>query len=305
VRSALHLASLVAVAAPLLAFGGRREAGRSTIDDATFDEGAGTDVARGEVAGDDVEDDGAEGIGEVEPSGSGPRDEDEPDDAEEGPDDEAPLDEAPLVEGPDAGKHHLPRGGCPSTMVRAGGFCIDRYEAPNRRGAHPLVMQSANDANEWCTDHHKRLCTEDEWISACQGEERRTYPYGTEHVDGRCNDDKTWQKVDEALLAKWPAPEAKAHAKELYQATPSGSKRKCVSQAGARDMTGNVEEWVVRTREHANAWPYILIGCYWSGCYGGNKPTCHSTNNAHGPEFRFYETGFRCCRDAAGAAGKK
>ena len=61
------------------------------------------------------------------------------------------------------------------------------------------------------------------------------------------------------------------------------------------------EPWrVVRTREHANAFPYILIGCYWSGCYGGNKPTCHSTNNAHGPGFRFYETGFRCCRDAAG-----
>jgi hypothetical protein len=66
------------------------------------------------------------------------------------------------------------------------------------------------------------------------------------------------------------------------------------------DLTGNVEEWVVRTREHVNPWPYVLIGCYWAGCYGGNKPTCHSTNNAHGPEFRYYETGFRCCKDAAG-----
>jgi hypothetical protein len=63
-------------------------------------------------------------------------------------------------------------------------------------------------------------------------------------------------------------------------------------------MTGNVEEWVVRTHEHVNGWPYILTGCYWSGCYGGGKPTCRSTNSAHGPEFRFYETGFRCCKDA-------
>jgi formylglycine-generating enzyme required for sulfatase activity len=188
-------------------------------------------------------------------------------------------------------------------MVRVGGFCMDRYEAPNRRGAKPLVMQSANEAVAWCAAHNKRLCTEDEWIAACEGEEHRTYPYGRQHVAGRCNDDKPWKKVDEGVLAKWPVHEAVDEAAQLYQATRSGSKRECVSQAGVSDLTGNVEEWVVRTREHAatsgpTPWPYILIGCYWAGCYGGGKPTCHSTNNAHGPDFRFYETGFRCCKDA-------
>jgi sulfatase modifying factor 1 len=184
-------------------------------------------------------------------------------------------------------------------MVRVRDFCIDRFEAPNRRGEEPLVMQSAKDADAWCEAHRKRLCTEDEWIATCEGEQRWVYPYGPSHIEGRCNDDEPWRKVDEAKLAKWPAPEAKAHVKELYQATPSGGKRQCVSEAGVHDLTGNVEEWVVRTREHANTPPYVLIGCYWSGCYGGGKPTCHSTNNAHGPEFRFYETGFRCCRDAS------
>ena len=219
---------------------------------------------------------------------------DEPDDVQGG-DDEAPSAEAET----DAGRRKRPRGGCPAGMARVREFCIDRYEAPNRRGAKPLVMQSANDAQAWCSAHHKRMCGENEWTAACQGEERRLYPYGNTRVDGQCNDDRPWQKVDESTLAKWPASEAKAHAKDLNQATPSGSKRKCVSEDGVRDLTGNVEEWVVRTREHANGFPYILIGCYWSGCYGGGKPTCHSTNDAHGPEFRFYETGFRCCRDAA------
>jgi len=183
-------------------------------------------------------------------------------------------------------------------MVRVAGFCIDRFEAPNRPGEKPLVMQSANDAEAWCTAKRKRLCTEDEWISACEGEERRTYPYGSTHVDGRCNDDQRWRTVDEAILGKWPSAQAQAHVDELYQAVPSGAKPQCASEDGVRDLTGNVEEWVVRTREHANAWPYLLIGCYWAGCYGGGKPTCHSTNNAHGPEFRYYETGFRCCRGA-------
>ncbi len=203
----------------------------------------------------------------------------------------------------DGGKPKQRRGGCPSGMVRVRGFCIDRFEAPNRRGAKPLVMQSANDAQAWCSARGDRLCTEDEWMAACQGEERRAYPYGDSHVDGRCNDDQTWRTVNEATLARWPAPEAKAHVEELYQAAASGEKRQCATPSGVYDLTGNVEEWVVRTREHANAWPFVLIGCYWAGCYGGNKPTCHSTNNAHGPEFRFYETGFRCCRDVE--AGKQ
>lgn len=199
--------------------------------------------------------------------------------------------------GVDGGKPKQRRGGCPPGMARVRGFCIDRFEAPNRRGAKPLVMQSAKDAEAWCSARHERLCTEDEWMGACEGEPRRAYPYGDTHVDGRCNDDQTWRTVDEGTLAKWPSPEAKAHVEQLYQAAPSGAKGQCETPGGVYDLTGNVEEWVVRTREHANAWPYVLIGCYWAGCYGGNKPTCHSTNNAHGPEFRFYETGFRCCRD--------
>jgi formylglycine-generating enzyme required for sulfatase activity len=235
-----------------------------------------------------------------QPGGEEPEGEDDEDDDDDGDDDVQASTGADglTVSTSDAGKHRPPRGGCPSRMVRVHEFCIDRYEAPNRRGGKPLVMQSANDAVSWCAERRKRLCTEDEWIGACEGDEHSAYPYGETHVDGRCNDDKPWRKVDEATLAKWPSPEARDLAKALYQATPSGWNRKCVSAAGARDMTGNVEEWVVRTREHDNDWPYLLAGCYWSGCYGGGKPTCHSTNDAHGPEFRFYETGFRCCRDA-------
>jgi formylglycine-generating enzyme required for sulfatase activity len=287
VHAAVHFAALFCVAGSLVAFGGTRSVPAHEDDAPADDPPASSEAAAPDGSGeqgatdDDDEDDDADSESDQDVAGA------------------ASLSGASLADTPDGGKKRLPRGGCPSTMVRAGNFCIDRYEAPNRRGARPFVMQSANDANAWCSDHHKRLCTEDEWINACQGEEHRTYPYGNEHVDSRCNDDKPWEKVDEALLAKWPAPEAKAHAKEIDQATPSGSKRKCTSEAGARDMTGNVEEWVLRTREHTNAYPYILIGCYWAGCYGGNKPTCHSTNNAHGPEFRFYETGFRCCKDAA------
>jgi len=200
-------------------------------------------------------------------------------------------------EHPAAAVKHTRRGGCPSSMARVRDFCVDRFEAPNRRGQKPLVMQSAKDAEAWCAARRKRLCTEDEWITACEGGEQRRYPYGDTRIEGRCNDGEAWRSVDEAKLAKWPSPEAREHVEELYQATASGTNQHCVSEDGVHDLVGNVEEWVVRTREHANRPPYLLIGCYWSGCYGGGKPTCRSTNNAHAPDFRFYETGFRCCRD--------
>ncbi len=281
--SAFELLSLVAVAVTALGARGAEGAHARDADGPAIAEApASGDAPAPELAPDEADE-------------ADEADDDNPPDVPDGEDED---DAAEQATGPDGGKAHRPHGGCPSSMVRAGAFCIDRYEAPNRRGASPLVMQSALDANAWCAERQKRMCTEDEWIAACQGDERRAYPYGNDHVDGRCNDDKVWRKVDEGVLARWPAPEAKEHARELYQATPSGSKRGCTTEYGARDMTGNVEEWVVRTREHANAYPYLLIGCYWSGCYGGNKPTCHSTNNAHGPDFRFYETGFRCCKDA-------
>ncbi len=279
--SPLRLASPLLVVLALVAFGGERDRAAAERPIPADDEAA-------DEAADEGADDGDDGSEDADESAMQDQDDD-------------PGEAFALASGDAGAKKKRRRGGCPASMVRVRDACVDRYEAPNRRGAKPLVMQTANDAASWCATRHKRLCTEDEWITACEGEEHRTYPYGNEHVDGRCTDDKPWIQVNEATLAKWPAEEAQSHAKSLYQASRSGAKKKCSSQAGVHDMTGNVEEWVVRTREHANDWPYLLVGCYWSGCYGGGKPTCHSTNNAHGPEFRFYETGFRCCRDAGGS----
>jgi formylglycine-generating enzyme required for sulfatase activity len=185
-------------------------------------------------------------------------------------------------------------GACPADMARIYGYCIDRYEAPNVAGEYPLVMENAVTAQAWCERRGKRLCTVDEWERACQGPQANTYPYGNTHEDAACRDEEEWIAKDESRIVMWPEKPAKSEVTRLYQAAKSGSYARCVSGYGVYDMTGNVEEWV---QGKGGA---VLKGCYWSGCYGGSKPTCKWTNAAHADGFRFYETGFRCCRDAKG-----
>lgn len=184
---------------------------------------------------------------------------------------------------------------CPSDMAMLPGFCMDRYEAPNQKGAKPLSFQIAPDGEAWCKTRGKRLCTEAEWVRACEGPNGSPYPYGTTYVKGRCNDDKTWISPNWTTLGTYPSDAAMSEAERLYQADPSGSNPECVSAEGVFDLTGNVAEWVERSFFHGTNYDQVMKGCYWSGCYGGSPPSCAFTNPAHPGTFRTYEAGFRCC----------
>jgi formylglycine-generating enzyme required for sulfatase activity len=183
-------------------------------------------------------------------------------------------------------------------MVPVGAFCIDRYEAPNAKGEYPLALQTAYDGEAWCAARGKRLCTELEWVRACDGGRGRRFPYGDEHRAGACNDDRQWRPVDWKALARWPAPEATEEARRLYQADPSGSREQCVTEEGVHDLTGNVAEWVRRSEPAPRpGYDHVLKGCYWAGCYHEPQPNCTFANHAHPGSFRTYEAGFRCCAD--------
>lgn len=187
------------------------------------------------------------------------------------------------------------RATCPSDMAAVGSFCMDRYEAPNQAGLPPLAMQTEKDAANFCAARGKRLCTEAEWVRACQGPAKNPFPYGTTYQRSRCNDDKVWKVPSWSTLATWPRAAAHAEAKRLYQADRSGSRSGCVSAEGVYDLTGNVAEWVLRSFPNAKNYDHVMKGCYWSGCYGGAPPSCSFVNPAHPGSFRTYEAGFRCC----------
>jgi hypothetical protein len=170
--------------------------------------------------------------------------------------------------------------------------CIDRYEWPNQPGANPAVMMRFVDAAAMCEAAGKRLCTEFEWELACEGPRLFPFPYGFAKQPGACRVDQPYRAYDAAKLES-PSPQLRElETARLYQGVPSGSLPVCQSPFGAFDMVGNVEEWVTTSRPE---WPYrsSLKGGYWAKPWAG----CRGTNERHGPRFRFYQIGFRCCRD--------
>ncbi len=188
---------------------------------------------------------------------------------------------------------------CPDGMVAVAGFCMDRFEAPNQVGANPLTAVRATEGETWCAAQGKRLCSEAEWVRACQGATGRKYPYGNTYRKGLCNDDKEWRIPNWSKVAKYPSHEGKLEVERLYQADPSGSRPGCVSTEGVYDLTGNAAEWVTRSFSNRTNFAHVMKGCYWAGCYGGAHPSCGFVNPAHPGKFRSYEAGFRCCLSQA------
>ena len=58
------------------------------------------------------------------------------------------------------------------------GFCMDRYEFPNRAGQAPVGKVVHKEAVEACEKVGKRLCSALEWEKACKGPSNQIYSYG-------------------------------------------------------------------------------------------------------------------------------
>lgn len=176
-----------------------------------------------------------------------------------------------------------------ATKVRV---CVDQYEAPNRYGAKPMVLQSYESAQKWCAKLGRRVCSEQEWELACEGPEHRPLAYGWQVDVKLCNSARPWKAVDFDAFGS-SIEKARKESERLWQGTPSGRYKTCVSSFGIVDMMGNVEEWV--TSRPGRDFPGSLMGGFWAKPWTG----CRGTNDAHQPNFAFYETGFRCCQEPA------
>lgn len=166
-------------------------------------------------------------------------------------------------------------------------FCMDTYEFPNTKGEKPRVFVSYNNAKGVCGSFGKRLCTEEEWIFACEGEEGLPYPYGYERDTAACNIDHKWIEPNVKALQD---PERRVgELSRLWQGAPSGSMDLCVSPFGVHDMTGNIDELTTSVRK--TGYRSVLKGGYWSTV----RNRCRPSTRIHDENFAFYQEGFRCC----------
>ena len=183
-------------------------------------------------------------------------------------------------------------------------FCIDTYEYPNQKGAHPVWMLDWFQAQATCESKGKRLCWASEWTAACEGPDATPFPYGFERDHRACNMDNLY--IDP--LRPGPRSQFFFYSKEkwlsfrelsrLDQSVPSGSMDRCRSGFGVYDMTGNVDEWVVSDEPTHDKSKWAALK---GGAWGHVRSQCRPVTTSHEPEFNYYFVGFRCCKDALGA----
>lgn len=216
---------------------------------------------------------------------------------------------------------------CPGDMASVHGlFCVDRYEAyvaiildngklkrhspfepvakgtkikaQNRAGVTPQAYISRDQAESACKNAGKRLCTDDEWVTACKGRKPTTWPYGEEQKPGRCNDSGvsafqkyfgpkdggpapqsayTWENLNDPRLNR----EAKTLA-------PAGRHKSCRNSFKLYDMVGNLHEWTAAPGGTFRGGYYLDVKQHGHGC--NYKTTAHNT------KYHDYSTGFRCCK---------
>jgi formylglycine-generating enzyme len=171
-------------------------------------------------------------------------------------------------------------------------FCVDRHEWPNRIGENPHVYVDWNEAKALCAGAGKRLCRRSEWILACEGPKRLPYPWGFVRQPSPCNIDRSSLAFDVNAMQAEETREGELA--RLWQADRIGAHPDCVSSYGAYDLSGNVDEWTDDFADDPGTKnPSTLNGGYW----GPVRDTCRLTTKTHGPTFRFYQVGFRCCAD--------
>jgi formylglycine-generating enzyme required for sulfatase activity len=171
-------------------------------------------------------------------------------------------------------------------------FCIDRFEYPNVLGQYPWVFVTFNEASDLCSDAGKRICSEDEWTFACEGDEALPYPTGYSRPSEACVIDRPWREYDEEAFADRTSRAALLELDRAWQGEASGSRPECRSPFGVYDMTGNVDEWTRSTAR--TGYQSILKGGYWAPV----RDRCRASTRAHSENFALYQQGFRCCADA-------
>ena len=172
---------------------------------------------------------------------------------------------------------------------RKGSFTIDAFEASivdgtarSTPGVEPARGVTWYEASAACEKAGKRLCTEEEWLTACTGSPPvdenndgvfskdtpvgRQHVYGEHYRDGWCADGR--KKGEDAGLL-------------------TGNYPNCGTPEGVYDLEGLMKEWVGASPDRAA----LKGGSY----YSGSSARCAYFKDDQAPDSTEEAIGFRCC----------
>ena len=161
----------------------------------------------------------------------------------------------------------------------------------------PQAYLSYHLAKKACENAHKRLCTRDEWVTACRGQKDTQFPYGNELRVGRCNIHRAIHPghvlhASASLGLLDPRLNLVDEGEDplLRLTGEAGANGACASEwpdGKIFDMVGNLDEWVED-------------GMFLGGFYArATTKGCDAKISSHAPSYFDYSTGTRCCADAA------
>jgi sulfatase modifying factor 1 len=163
-----------------------------------------------------------------------------------------------------------------------------------KKGALPNGYTTGKIAELACKNAGKRLCTLDEWRTACRGERDLPFPYGEKYVQGKCNVFREGHPAaelhnDASIGHSDPRLNlVKINGKPLLRRT--GDTTTCASvweDDAIYDMVGNLDEWIDDPEG-------TFVGGFFSR---SKKDGCASTITGHPFDYFDYSTGTRCCAE--------
>jgi hypothetical protein len=171
-----------------------------------------------------------------------------------------------------------------------------RPVAVSRPGVIPQGYLTYYLAKQICRNAGKRLCREEEWVSACRGAAQTRFPYGAHYVRARCN---VHRELHPAHVLHGNASVGHTDPRlnlvvengsdPLLRVT--GATATCASQWGEDrlyDMVGNLDEWIDDERG-------VFVGGFYARM---TTKGCEARIGGHAPSYYDYSLGTRCCRDA-------
>jgi hypothetical protein len=192
--------------------------------------------------------------------------------------------------------------------------CIDVFEFPNKPCELPLVWVAPVQAKVICELQGKRLCSQEEWTLACNGDPEGGKPtkfaYGDEMDLDVCNTNKP-----AATFGPGCVPDSASSAWKTCSTNtePTGAYPRCKSRFGVFDQHGNVAEIMARLDPDGH-WYDQLKGSAFFYADVARKPDERSPKGretypdhcAYDPRWHVelmteawhvnYHLGFRCCK---------